>query len=218
MRIRIADVELSLDEAMNVLAQYRNRLGTVRYYDLGGEEGAVPSDGVLLSDLGRMVFLDSDLTGQNAADLMSAGRDAPWDEVPLSARLGEADPEKDGGLYDAALRLHKHFDKLPEIGLTKSSKLLHLKRPFLYPILDSLVRAHYQEAAKRVAEKSVRLKGQRVAFWAAIREDLLHGGDALSRLKERLNNESSGGVGLLSLLPELRLIDILAWLLKKSGK
>lgn len=68
--------------------------------------------------------------------------DAPWAAAPIEAQLVEADPNISGELYDRAEALYDHFRTAAprRVGVAKISKVLHLKRPGLFPILDSKVR------------------------------------------------------------------------------
>ncbi|MCA1702676.1 MAG: DUF6308 family protein [Actinobacteria bacterium] len=64
-----------------------------------------------------------------------------WHLVPADARLADADPE--GDLYWRAAELYGHFTTLHGVGDAIASKLLHLKRPAVFPILDALIREAY---------------------------------------------------------------------------
>jgi hypothetical protein len=70
---------------------------------------------------------------RGSLSLMAAGTGAPWNSVPLDARLEDADPE--GDLYWAATSLFRHFDDIAGVGLAIAS-MLRLKRPTFFPILD----------------------------------------------------------------------------------
>jgi hypothetical protein len=92
----------------------------------------------------------------------------------------------------------------------KLHKVLHLKRPHLYPILDSQLRRTYRTKAKLAGAQLAR-HGQpsRPAYWAAIRDDLLANALALRQLRDQLVEDPE--LERLAGLSDLRLLDILAW-------
>jgi hypothetical protein len=197
---------------------------TVLYYDLGGDAHGwpAPSDGLTLTDIGRAAFLNAEINGTDAARLLdasrsiSAGPASVWEAVPHWATLEMADPTSLGGLYDAALALHDHFHKIRGIGPAKASKLLQLKRPSLYPILDSrvmdLYRATGAPAAAAKANPRSRDRGWKEVFWDAIRDDLIANRRCLSDLHQILVAAGANGdekAALLGRLGPLRLLDVI---------
>ena len=92
----------------------------------------------------------------------------------------------------------------------KVSKVLHLKRPGLYPILDSALSAFYAHAA-RDAARDYPEDGFRRMYWAAIRKDVLTNQDALRQLRPTLANNETLRTYRVNQLSDLRLLDILAW-------
>ncbi len=204
-------------EVVDALLAYP--LGTLRYYDNGGdqdtgEEWAV-RERVLLSDIGRMCVIEPSLSGADVVALVEAGRDAPFHAVAPDDRLEFADPEEAGGLYDRANELYQHFYKIDGIKSAKASKLLHLHRPQLYPILDRWLKAFYEEAA-RIAGRASRTRSPNgePMFWAAIREDLIVNSGSLLDLRHWLADQldpSTDRWSLLCGLTDLRLLDVLTW-------
>jgi hypothetical protein len=95
------------------------------------------------------------------------------------------------------------------VGIAKISKVLHIKRPAAYPILDTQVEARYRDAAERAA-KAYPALGQKRMYWAAIRADLIANTEsgALGLLRERLK---SSELERYTQLTDLRLLDILTW-------
>jgi len=95
---------------------------------------------------------------------------------------------------------------LPNIGRAKRSKLLHIQRPWLFPISDSRVDALYSAIA---AEQGDSGGEQSRGYWDAIRRDLVDGEAELraaaSQLTERADEQR------LARLTPLRLLDIAAW-------
>ncbi|WP_425272304.1 hypothetical protein [Mycolicibacterium aubagnense] len=70
--------------------------------------------------------------------------------------------------------------------MAKVSKVLHLKRPAQFPILDSRLVRTYRDAATHEA-KAYANRGYRKMYWAAIRHDLLKSADALAKLRQRVH-------------------------------
>src|SRR5687767_6694318 len=83
---------------------------------------------------------------------------APWHLVPAGARLEDADPEDN--LYWQASHLYNFFRRVRGIGPAIASKLLHLKRPGFFPILDSVMVALYAGAAGHAYGRSARAKSE----------------------------------------------------------
>src|SRR4051812_38053265 len=65
---------------------------TIAVYDL--EPDPEPNK-VTSADLGRMVFMNTRLSGDDAANLIRLGNspDARWDQLPLDAQLSDANPD-----------------------------------------------------------------------------------------------------------------------------
>jgi hypothetical protein len=170
----IADATVPVEAIVDAIAGFSR--GTVRWYDKGGSTAAPPAvDGVHLVDLGRMAAMNPDLTGDDVVHLLEADIPAElWSAVAMDADLADADPAAQGGLYDAALALYEAFRGLRGIKDAKTSKLLHLKRPSLYPVLDLAIRQLYDGRARRAASSpDIAWRGFQTAFWPAIREDLI---------------------------------------------
>jgi hypothetical protein len=89
------------------------------------------------------------------------------------------------------------------IGPTKASKLLHIKRPFAFPILDRDVRKTYKN---RYAKSG--------GYWSSIRDDLIEGNTELERLRASLGSVTEDAVRRASRLPALRILDIIVWKLQ----
>jgi hypothetical protein len=127
-----------------------------------------------------------------------------------------ADPAPVPGLYDDALALYEHFHKIRGIGPAKASKLLHLKRPLLYPIVDSKVmdiyRATGAPAAAAKANPRSKAQGWKEVFWDVIRADLIANWQGLAELHQLLATAGADGddhAALLARLGPLRLHDII---------
>jgi hypothetical protein len=125
------------------------------------------------------------------------------------ADLRRADPAVAGGDYDALEGLYRHFyDAAPRgVGVAKIHKVLHVKRPAAYPILDSRIYATYRDAARRPAQRNRAREYKRV-FWAALPDDLIANTEsgAISALRARLDE-----TGPWPQLTDLRLLDMVTW-------
>lgn len=141
---------------------------------------------------------------------------APW--ISAAADLANADPE--GTLFVAMTDLYWHFAESSPKGVSfaKISKVLHLKQPSLFPILDSHIARSYAAAAKMLRTEYPHF-GWRRRTWLAVRHDLLtaRASGALDELRLRLRSYESDDitkqqeVRLLDGLTDLRLLDILDW-------
>jgi len=200
-------VHLTAKEAADLLEGYPDR--TLELYDRGPTSGA---DAVGPEEIGRLIVIEP-LSQAVAVSLMAAAPTAPWHLVPLDAHLEDADPE--GDLYWQADQLYRHFDALPGVGPAITSKLLHLKRPGFYPILDTVVRDLYATAAAEACARAERCKaerpGARRLFWAAIREDLVANRETIVELRRTLTDRPTVKAKQLATLPTVRLLDMLAW-------
>ncbi|MFD0449501.1 DUF6308 family protein [Rhodococcus aetherivorans] len=111
----------------------------------------------------------------------------------------------------SALRAFPHR-RPRQVGVAKISKVLHLKRPGLLPILDSKVMAFYRMQARAAAARYPH-RGRRALFWAAIRDDLCANLDsgALPLFRRRLAQSETEHVRRIAALTDVRLLDLLTW-------
>ncbi|WP_446210358.1 DUF6308 family protein [Micromonospora sp. IBSANI012] len=188
---------------------------TVRAYDLGGQ-----GDAFILTaeEVTRTTKMNSRIS-ESERDwfVRRAAACGPlWRTVPPDARLADADPSVRGGLYDDMLALFDYFDSAgePGIGYGKISKVLHLKRPNLYPILDSKLRDAYREAAAAAADRYQQHRpGVRWSFWTTVRDDVLNPAnvEALKAVRTKMHAHENELVRRAAGLSDVRLLDILAW-------
>jgi hypothetical protein len=206
-------LQLTIADAAEAVIQYLTGATreTIDVYDFGGPEAAPsPPDRVTLADLGRLIIINAELRAPDvhalltdgSRDLAGAGVDAKWD-------LEEADPALSDGVYAHMLHAWRAIDDIHGIGRTKTSKLLHLKAPHAFPLLDAYVVKRYKSLALDLANEHIQPAPM---YWAAIRRDLitLRRTNALAALRSHLdtNDELANVVKRLS---DLRLIDILVW-------
>ncbi len=171
-------------------------------YDLGG---ASTSNRVDAIDIGRLVA--SQMVGMKqsaAAEMVRASASAPWSAVPVDARLENAAPGSQ--LYLNACSLFDHFTAIKDVGPAITSKMLAMKRPALFPVIDSRIEKLY-----RVAKRQQ--KGVSHPVFASIRIDALRPTDvvALSRLRARLVGRRGKKAQKLAQLSDIRLRDIVVW-------
>jgi hypothetical protein len=109
------------------------------------------------------------------------------------------------------LALYAHFesDAPSGVSVAKISKVLHLKRPGLFPILDSRLLRQYAELARQAAQ-AYPARGYKRAHWAAIRTDLLRSSPGLALLRASLETQPLP-LKNLRLVSDLRLLDMIAW-------
>lgn len=134
------------------------------------------------------------------------------------ADLAEAEPC--GQLFIDMTDLYWHFSEHAPKGVNfaKISKVLHIKYPALYPILDSHIKRSYAPDAK-LLRRQYRALGWRRRTWIAIRNDLVdvRSSGALTELRELLRAYESSDireqqrVRNLDSLTDLRILDILVW-------
>lgn len=201
--LRVGDFELKLGEATLLVDTYaRDHAATIRYYDFGGEpESEVrPSKGpISLSDIGRATIMNAELTGAEVARLLMM-TEVQWSSVAPTARLQDADPDEPDGVYVAMQLMWDQIRvKKAGVGPAKASKLLHLKRPFAFPILDRDVGKTYERRYRKSRE-----------YWRLIRDDLIDGTDDLRKISERLASANRAEVTQAARLPMLRVLDIIA--------
>ena len=139
---------------------------------------------------------------------------APWDAVPIGSRLIDADPAERGGLYDDAACLWCHFADVAIWGIAtaKISKVLHAMRPTFFPVLDKRLVTEFRELAVDAAVRLRDIRSDRLAFWAAIRHDLLDKQIFLNMVRAELCADECERVRTWSgHVSDVRLHDVLMW-------
>jgi hypothetical protein len=197
--------------AVDTIHRYNFR-ETVRIYDLGAEAGASSKRAVTLADIGRLVVINAELQAGDVVRLLSASADVDRLALPEDADLADADPAETGGLYDRMSSLYEVFTGLFNIKATKASKLLHIKWPSAFPIMDKYARDRYEQAGQSaLAEYPNRQQpGVTCLRWAAMRKDLIASRPALAHVRAALPVRDEWGATLAT-LSDLRLIDMLIW-------
>ena len=205
-----------LHDPMPIWRQYAEDYPrTIRQYDLGD-----PGDPDVLTEAEawRSRIINSRLAHSERDEMIGRAAGAPWASVPADADLADADPAMPGGLFADAAWLYWAFtwpDRISGVAVAKVHKILHLKRPGLYPILDDRIKRLYKPYAAIWPERLHYLEGITVAdsppYWAAFREDLVRNHDLLEGYRARLAEDDNETVRLMAELTRLRLQDIIAW-------
>lgn len=188
---------------------YADRARTLTGYDLAGQQDPFS---LSRAEVVRTRVIASRINNRELSWFLERGETAPWCDLELDVDLADADPEHKDGLYDRADGLYRHFQggRPRGVNTAKISKVLHLKRPALFPILDSHLLKTYRRAARRAADRYP-ARGHRYMYWAAIRDDLLRNRPCIAELKTACASDEREDVHRLSQLTDLRVLDILTW-------
>jgi hypothetical protein len=202
----------TIDDPLGAVADYvRDNERTIREFDLVDPPSG--PDELSAQDLLRTRYTRVRVDSDEIQYFVDKGRGAPWMGVPADADLVDADPNVEGGLYDAAEALYMHFFTGRRRGITpvKIHTCLHLKRRGLYPLLDGRILDIYEDTAREVSKQVEGRRGRRGRlYWAAIREDLVANADAFDALRSALAG-SDEPLSLAAELTDVRLHDILCW-------
>ncbi|MEU8227879.1 DUF6308 family protein [Kribbella sp. NPDC048915] len=207
--MNIGTRKIVVDEAIAQLRLYAETNGAVlQYYDgLPGltTVGGSDPNRVTLEDLGRIMVIGADLRAMDIPWLLEVEAEKELAAIPVDARLEDAEPGSE--LFEAAMALDEKFNGHRGFGHAKKSKLLHLKRPYLFPVTDSFIRMTYGSASAGAE------------FLKAVRDDLVNPANVrdFKLLQVRLIAEpATSAARLLGEVPTLRLLDILASLLGEA--
>lgn len=203
------DVEES--QALAALRRYADEHpATLAWYDYAGTDAPpVAADGVQLADIGRLVVINAQLSADDVPGLLTPLPDVGlWDAVPHDADFRDLpeDPHEHP-VYVAASELYAALTSRHNIPRTKATKLLHLKRPQLIPVVDSVAAEHYQQVADDLAARWGEPHGQ---FWAVIWSDARANQEALRPVLDELAGDGGDRARLAALSP-LRIHDVLVW-------
>ena len=205
-------------DPMPIWTDYAARSHTLDGYDLAG----VGDPNILTAgEAWRTRIVASRLSRDEQSLVVARALDAPWSTVAADADLADADPQKRGGLFDRAAKLYWSFSTSHErgIGVAKIHKILHLKRPALYPVLDRRLRTLYAAQAQLWADQLLpdTRRGDSVTYWAAIRDDLVDHGNRAALQGYRNSLRAHDGLTKLAQLTDLRLLDIVAWVIAENS-
>jgi hypothetical protein len=208
MNVTIAGEEVP--DPFERLVAYAGRYSaTLIQYDLAAQEDPFA---LTCDEVRRTRKIASRISDRERDWFLERGQSAPWTHVDPHADLGDADPGQEGGVYDRADALYQHFrtDAPRNVNMAKISKVLHLKRPALVPLLDSHLERTYRRLARQAALRYPARAYSRL-YWAAIRDDLLLNRDSITALRSRSAEDGREAVRRLIQLSDLRVLDILTW-------
>ncbi len=128
----LAGEEISFDDALQRIRCYPKR--TLANYDRATKDGEPARDIII-----RTRQLASRISDREADQLANCDESAPWEAVPADMDL--ANIEVGSSEWSRADDLYLHFinSGISGVAIAKVHKYLHLRRPSLYPILDSRV-------------------------------------------------------------------------------
>lgn len=166
----------------------------------------------------RTPWMNSRISAVEADWFIERAESAPWSLGPVGAELVAADPLTAGGLYDRAEKLYDHFfgARPRGVNVAKVSKVLHLMRPKLYPVLDErltqLYRGPATQAAALLSQDRPALGSNKRLYWAAIRRDIVDNASALHELREVLrDSDVQHAAAVADEVGDVRLLDMMAW-------
>lgn len=201
-----------IEDALEAVERYvTENERMVRDYDLGdhGDPNEISARDVLSTRYTR-----TRIEGYGLQYFVDESRKAPWELVPPDARLHDADPREEGGLYDDAEEFYKSFFSGRRQGITpaKIHIVLHYKRQELYPLLDGRLEDLFMDAAKEISKdiRPVRRGRRGRLYWAAIRADMLANLDAIHEIRNVLADRDEPA-SLAGELTDVRIHDILCW-------
>jgi hypothetical protein len=199
----------TVDSAAAAVREYADSYGaTIRYYDLGGPDEVDVLDEISPEDLGRMVFINARLSGADAGHLIRYDLVPKLHQLSIDVRVDEVDfdPRANDPTYLAMVDAWSSLQALPNIGAAKASKLLHLKRPRLFPLIDSYVKRVYGPAAKDAGRE---VGSTSRHYWLPIAADVKANAGEFVDLRDRLRDDAR--TRQLVYLSDLRIQDVLAW-------
>lgn len=209
----VAGTEFTLDQALNRFAGYPAKTPARFDYPQAGGYGTITPE-----EIKRTRYVSSRISNAQGDYFTAMAADAPW--IPRDADLADADPEARGDLFDNMSDLYWHFagDAPRGIAFAKVHKVLHVKYPAVFPLLDSRLWKSYRPSARALAAQHPELRQSQLR-WIAVREDLLaaRSSGAIEELREAMaryeNNDSAvqKRVRDMTQLTDLRLLDILVW-------
>lgn len=196
-------------DPITVLTEYAEKHSrTLRNFDFREQRDM---DTISLEDVTATRVIASRISRVQADEIVARAR-ASGDllsQIRRDARLQDADPAQSDGLYDQMTELYTALQG-PGVRDSKVSKVLHLKRPRLYPILDRQLARLYDQPS-RVAAQDYPDRNFKRMRWAAIRRDLIQNEQTLAALRSEIEVNQTLRQHRVHKLGDLRILDILAW-------
>lgn len=209
----VAGSDYGLDQALDRFVGYPRKTPARFDYPPPGGHGTITPE-----EIKRTRYVSSRISHAEGDYFIARAADAPW--IAMGADLADAHPEVRGGLFDDMSDLYWHFAETPPRGISfaKVSKVLHVKYPAVFPLLDSRLWKAYRPAARAHAARYPELRQSQLR-WIAVREDLLaaRSSGAIEELREALVRYEHQEPAVqqrvrdMTQLTDLRLLDILVW-------
>ena len=210
MTVQIAGQEVA-EPLQDWVAYARYNHRALELYDFPGSG----DPHVLTSDeVWRSRAIHSRVTYAERQELPGLWLAANGADISPDARLQDADPFERGGLYDQAQAVASQFVARRGVGYTKAYKVLHIKRPHLFPVLDARLRRLYAAAERRYSRENRDRLLDDYSYWGVIRRDVVDNEMALRDYRERF---AAGDEPLrrMASLSDVRLLDIVSWRLAR---
>ena len=207
MTLHIAGREVA--DPMTIWADYaRHQHRALERYDFPG----VGEAGVLTPDeVWRSRAIRSRVTYVERQELPGLWLTAGGADLPSDARIHDADPLERGALYDRAQDVAKQFVARRGVRYTKAYKVLHIKRPHLFPVLDARLRRLYADVEREYRRQNkALLPDDGFNYWGVIRSDVVDNEKALEEYREQLK-AGSDLLPRMATLSDVRLLDIISW-------
>lgn len=223
-RWRIAGRQVACEAAADYLLNGYPRL-TLVHYDCAGES---PRDRLTMADIGRASLFGAFRGWKAVAKMVRAAEEAAWPEAPSDWKLGDA-PSSSPVEWLSTPEVSDARDLFSSLAggeaggwrEAATSKLLHLKWPEFFPVIDGELRSLYGEPAmafqRQMPDNRRRAHATTWAYWMAVRQDLLspQNTQAEQATRHALAAGDHGPhdekAGLLRKLTSLRMLDVLAW-------
>jgi hypothetical protein len=190
---------------------------TIREYDF--HDPGNP-DVLTEAEAWRSRIINSRLTYSERDQVVQRALSVPWTCVPASADLADADPSAPGALFADMAGLYWSFtwpERIRGVGVAKVHKILHSKRPGLYPILDERIKRLYRPCAAAWTGRLDHLGAVTLAdsppYWAAFRDDLVRNRNVLEAYQVQMGEDEDEILRLMADLTCARLQDIIAWVI-----
>ena len=217
----IAGRQLSAAAATDYLIRDYPTL-TLQHYDLGGSS---PRDSITMTDLGRATLFGAFRGWKTAASLLRAAEAADWPQDDPCWQL-DAHPDATVEEWISRAEVRKARDLFSSLAggheggwrEAATSKILHLKWPDFFPVIDGELRTLYSDQAltaeQRIPGSRRRRHATTTAYWMAVRQDLLQPANLEADKSTREGLRAAPDrqkASLLIQLTRLRLLDALAW-------
>lgn len=211
--LTVAGTDFTLEQALDRFAAYPRKTPARFDYPPRGDYGTIT-----LAEIKRTRSISSRISYLEGDYFVAAAASAPW--IQMNADLADADPEVRGGLFDEMSGLYRHFrGNAPSgIGFAMVHKVLHVKYPAVFPILDSRLWKSYRAPAQSLKARFPDLWDSELR-WLAVRDELLaaRSSGAINELREYMaqyehqNTAVQKHVRDMTQLTDVRLLDILVW-------